>query len=255
MPHLGIRGIRVVRLSGILARLILFMSVSLASFAQSISSGTIIGVVKDPSGSVVSDTAVEIRNAVTQHQETTTTDANGSFRFNNVPFNPYHLTVAAAGFQAFAQDVDVRSAIPITLEVGLKLAGTATSVTVEATGVDVIETEPSAHSDLDQTGLAQMPITTTPGAGLSDAITMGTPGVVADSNGFFHPLGDHAETSFQIDGQPINDQIGKVFSTQLPINAIQALELTTGFPNAEYGEKTSLIVNATTRSGLALKPT
>lgn len=244
-----------IRVREIGAVLVLLFSFSLTGFGQSISSGTVTGTVKDPSGAVVSGTVVEIRNAITQHQETTTTDADGSFRFNNVPFNPYHLSVTAAGFQAFAQDVDVRSAIPINLEVGLKLAGTATSVTVEATGADVIETEPSAHSDLDQAGLAQMPITTTPGAGLSDAITMGTPGVVADSNGFFHPLGDHAETSFQIDGQPINDQIGKVFSTQLPINAIQALELTTGFPNAEYGEKTSLIVNATTRSGLALKPT
>jgi len=63
-------------------------------------------------------------------------------------------------------------------------------------------------------------------------------------------LGDHSETSFQIDGQPVNDQLSKAFSTQLPTNAIQSLELITGFPSAEYGEKTSLVVNATTRSGL-----
>jgi hypothetical protein len=221
--------------------------------AQSLSSGTVTGVVKDPSGAAVSGAMVEIRNAITQHQETASTDTNGAFRFTNVPFNPYRLNVNLAGFQTFSQDLEVRSAIPVSLEVGLKLAGTATSVTVEATGADVLETEPSAHSDVGIVDLAQLPITT-PGAGLSEAITMTAPGVVADSNGFFHPLGDHAETSFQIDGQPVNDQLGKVFSTQLPTNALESMELVTGFPNAEYGEKTSLIVNATTRSGLGLKP-
>src|SRR5260370_17440517 len=77
--------------------------------------------------------------------------------------------------------------------------------------------------------------------------------VAADSNGFFHPLGDHAQTSFSIDGQPISDQQSKQFSTQIPLNAIQSMELITGAPPAEFGDKTSLIVNAVTRSGLAQK--
>ncbi len=55
-----------------------------------------------------------------------------------------------------------------------------------------------------------------PGGGLSEAITYSTGGVAADANGFFHPLGDHAQVSFVIDGQPISDQQSKVFSTQLP---------------------------------------
>ncbi|MEO7653218.1 MAG: TonB-dependent receptor, partial [Bryobacteraceae bacterium] len=69
-------------------------------------------------------------------------------------------------------------------------------------------------------------------------------------NGFFHPLGDHAQTSFSIDGQPIGDQQSKQFSTQIPTNALQSMELITGAPNAEFGDKTSLVVNAVTRSGL-----
>ena len=83
---------------------------------------------------------------------------------------------------------------------------------------------------------------------------MASPGVVADSNGFFHPLGDHAQTSFSIDGQPIADQQSKQFSTQIPLNAIQSMELITGAPGAEFGDKTSLVVNAVTRSGLGQKP-
>ena len=65
-------------------------------------------------------------------------------------------------------------------------------------------------------------------------------------------MGDHAQVSFVIDGQPISDQQSKVFSTQIPADAIQSMELITGSPDAQYGDKSSLIVNATTRSGLGV---
>ena len=74
--------------------------------------------------------------------------------------------------------------------------------------------------------------------------------MAADANGFFHPAGDHAEATFVIDGQPISDQQSKVFSTQLPISAIQSMELVTGAPGADLGDKTSLTAEVTTRSGL-----
>jgi hypothetical protein len=63
-------------------------------------------------------------------------------------------------------------------------------------------------------------------------------------------LGDHAQVSFSVDGQPISDQQSKIFSTQLPLNAIESMELITGAPNAEFGDKTGLVVNAVTQSGL-----
>ena len=53
-----------------------------------------------------------------------------------------------------------------------------------------------------------------------------------------------------IDGQPISDQQSKVFSTQLPASAVQSMEIVTGTPDAEFGDKTSLTANITTRSGL-----
>ncbi|MBV8830945.1 MAG: hypothetical protein JO108_17120, partial [Acidobacteriaceae bacterium] len=85
---------------------------------------------------------------------------------------------------------------------------------------------------------------------LSSLVTLASPGVAADSNGLFHGLGDHAENSFSIDGQPITDQQSKVFSNQLPVDAIQSIEVIPGAPPAEFGGKTSLVIVATTRSGL-----
>ena len=51
---------------------------------------------------------------------------------------------------------------------------------------------------------------------VSSLVTLSSPGIAADSNGLFHGLGDHAENSFSVDGQPITDQQSKVFSNQIP---------------------------------------
>jgi len=64
----------------------------------------------------------------------------------NVPFNPYHLVVAAKGFSSYTQDVDVRSAVPTTLDISLKLGTTSDNITVEAGGADLVETESTPHT-------------------------------------------------------------------------------------------------------------
>jgi hypothetical protein len=218
--------------------------------AQSLgNAGTIGGTVVDPSGAAVAGAEVEIRNPVTGYAQKTTTDAGGAFRFVNVPPNPYHIEVKAAGFSAAEQDVTVRSAIPVSVSLTLKLAGEKSTVTVEAAGADVLEVDPSAHTDADRSLIMKIPVID-PAGGLTQAITYSTGGVVADANGLFHPVGDHSQSSFVVDGQPISDQQSKVFSTQLPTSAIQSMEIVTGTPDAEFGDKSSLIANITTRSGL-----
>src|SRR6516162_7958213 len=80
-----------------------------SGFAQSIgSSGTIRGSVLDPSAAVIRGATIEIVNPVSQYNRTVATDAQGNFEIVNVPYNNYHLTVTASGFQTNTQDVDVR---------------------------------------------------------------------------------------------------------------------------------------------------
>lgn len=221
-------------------------------FGQSVASGTVDGTVLDPAGRAVTGAAVEIQNPLTGYRQSTTTDDSGSFRLANLPFNNYHIAVTQQGFAVATQDVNIRSVVPATVKISLALAGITSSVTVEAAAADLLETIPVAHTDVDISTLDKLP-TLSPASGLSDAIVLSSPGVVADSNGFFHPLGDHAQTTFSIDGQPISDQQSKAFSTQLPVNAVQSMEIVSGTPDAEYGDKTSLVVKATTRSGLGVK--
>jgi Carboxypeptidase regulatory-like domain len=219
------------------------------AFGQSLgNAGTIEGSVVDPAGAAVAKATVTIHNAVTGYRQVTATGSDGTFRFSNIPPNSYHVEVAATGFAVFAQDVSIRSAIPIQFKATLALASAQSSVTVQGAG-DLIEVDPSSHIDADRSLIMKLP-SVDPGGGLSQAITYSTGGVVADGNGLFHPLGDHAQSTFVIDGQPISDQQSKVFSTQLPTSAIQSMEVVTGTPDAEFGDKSSLVANITTRSGL-----
>ena len=225
----------------------------MAASAQSLgNAGTLEGTVTDPSGSVVPNATVTIVNRLSDYRQVVSADDRGFFRMNNIPPNPYHLDVSAPGFAVYEKDITVRGTVPVNLKVQLALAGSSAAITVEASGTDLLENVPYAHSDVDTKILEKLPVTS-PASGLSDVIMMASGAVAADSNGFFHPLGDHAQTSFSIDGQPISDQQSKNFSTQIPPDAIQSMELVTGAPPAEFGDKTSLIVNATTRSGLGQK--
>jgi len=113
--------------------------------AQLGNSGSIEGTVKDPSGGAVPGATVEIRYGVSGFVRTTTTGADGTFHFTNVPFNPYHLTVTASGFAPYTQDVDVRSAVATNVEVALKIGTEATTVNVTENGGDLIETESTFH--------------------------------------------------------------------------------------------------------------
>ncbi|MGB7266032.1 MAG: TonB-dependent receptor plug domain-containing protein, partial [Terracidiphilus sp.] len=115
--------------------------------------------------------------------------------------------------------------------------------------------DPTFHVDVDRDLFNKVPLESASST-LSSLVTLTTPGVAADSNGLFHGLGDHASNSFSVDGQSITDQQSKVFSNQLPSNAIQSIEVISGAPPAEYGDKTSLVIVATTRSGEGVtKPT
>ena len=240
---------KLIRNLRVLAVLAFFVFVTPLIRAQGVgNSASISGTVLDPVGAVVPKAIVEIHNVVSGLDRSTTTDNSGNFSFVNVPYNPYHLTVNLAGFSPYSQDVDVRSSVTVSLKINLALAGQVSNVTVEASGGDLIETESTAHTDVDRDLFDTLPLESA-SSSLSSLVTLSAPGVAADSNGLFHGLGDHAENSFSVDGQPITDQQSKVFSNQVPVDAIESMTVIQGAPPAEYGGKTSLVIDVTTRSG------
>ena len=228
---------------------VLYLALGVSANAQSGGSSTsVTGTVVDQTGAVVPDATVEIRNPVSAFQRTTKTDSAGKFAIANVPFNPYHVSVTAEGFNSYSQDTDVRSLVPVNLSISLKVKGSEETVTVEAAGGDLLENDSTFHTDVDRDLFDKIPLESS-SSSVSSLITLATPGIAADSNGLFHGMGDHAENSFSVDGQPITDQQSKVFSNQIPLDSIQSMEVISGAPPAEFGEKASVVINVTTRSG------
>lgn len=217
-------------------------------------SGSVRGIVTDPSGAAIPNATVTLGNGVSGYTRTETTDAAGQFSFANLPFNPYRVSAAATGFTAASRNIAINSSLPTTLTLALSIAASSTEINVEA-APDLVENDPHDHTDIDRSTIDRLPVES-PSSQLSSIVTQLSPGVAADSNGLLHGLGDHNEVSFSVDGQPITDQQSKVFSNQLPADAVQSLEVIEGAPPAEYGDKTSLVIVATTRSGLGItKPT
>src|ERR1017187_296133 len=163
------------------------------SFGQSGgSSGTVRGSVLDPSGAAIVGAAgprcvgagVQIQNPVSHFVRSILTDSRGKFEFDNIPYNNYHASAVAKGFQGSERDLDVRSPIPLELKIGLKLGVSNESVTVVAAG-DLVENDPVAHTDVDRGLFDRLPLEGQ-SSSLSALVTQSAPGVAADSNGLFH---------------------------------------------------------------------
>ena len=208
--------------------------------------GNICGVVQDQTGAAIGNAALELTSEGIR--VTAQSDASGQFCFNSVEPGDYQLTTRARDFRLDRRRVAVQAEKSERLTIALSLETVTQQVTV-AEGTADTNSINVAQTQVNQ-GLIQNLPSESVNAQLSSILTLATPGVAADSNGVFHPLGEHAETSFSLDGQPISDQQSRIFSNQISANTLQNMTTLQGAPPAEFGDKTSLIVQATTRSGL-----
>lgn len=219
------------------------------AFAES--SGTIIGHVISPDGAAIPGVRLLLHNDITGYKSEVVSGPDGSFRFYNIPFNPYHLHADSEGFAPFLVIVNVRSPAPTDVTVKLKPA--EISVTVVVTGGEPaagqLETDTSAsHVDIDKSYIARSPAIVSSRA-MEELITA-TPGFAKDENGRFHFQGAHSQSEYVIDGQTISDQTGVTFSNSIDPGIAQSMEVIYGNVPAEYGEKVGAVINLTTKSGL-----
>src|SRR5260370_36603287 len=213
--------------------------------AQSGASSALSCLVTDATGATLPGATVTATYISTQAQRSATTGADGAFLFLQLSSGAYRIAAQATGFASTAQDVRY-SGVPLRLDFRLATRTVQTQVIVNAHELD--PTAP-AHVDIPPEQIERIPSQSV-SSPLSSLVTLTTPGVAADSNGSFHPLGDHAEASFVIDGQPITDQQSRTFSTQISLNALQSMEVREGAPQVDVGDKTSMVIVAQTRSGL-----
>jgi hypothetical protein len=99
--------------------------------AQTVTTGTVIGTVTDPSGAAVLDATVVLRNKATNSQATQRTNSAGQFTFVNVAPGEYEVMVKKDSFRTSdVASLTVEVAKSYTVDVRLELGTASESVTV-----------------------------------------------------------------------------------------------------------------------------
>lgn len=226
-------------------------------YAQS-TTASLLGVVRDPSGSVVPGAEVVATNTQTSFTRTSQTDGQGSYLFTNLPIGPYQLKVMMSGFATFVQT-------GITLVVNqngrvdaaLVLGSTSQTVQVDAqaSGVD---THSSTMGELvSRERIQELPLNGRNALTLAAVVPgvtniINPPTVQTQSRagaGITVAGGRDTQNEFRFDGASWKN-ITQNTSLNLPNpDALQEFQIFTSSPSAEYGRNSGGIFIAVTRSG------
>jgi hypothetical protein len=129
------------------ASLLLLMFLSAGALAQSVSSGTIHGVIKDESGAVLPGVTATLTSPQLQVRELVqVSDAEGQYRFVDLPAGTYTLKFELSGFSTLIRD-DLRLTVGFTARIdeSMKVGAMQESITVSGQSpvVDITSTSAS----------------------------------------------------------------------------------------------------------------
>jgi hypothetical protein len=228
-----------------------------------VTTGTISGVVQDPSGAAIAGAAVTVRNLDTGTARSVISDAGGRYTAPDLSLGNYEVQAQQSGFQT-----EIRSGITLTVGreavVNLSLRVGQISEKILVTGeAALVESTTSAMSSLvDQRTIRDLPLN-----GRSyDQLALLQPGVVSMGAGQapaafdfgtgtrFSVTGSRAyANSFMLDGTDINDHAngtpGGSAGTNLGVDGVQEFKINTSVSPAEYGRSSGGVISAVTRSG------
>lgn len=219
--------------------------------AQDLTSGAIVGQVKDSAGSPVAGAAVRITSA-RGYDRTLTTGANGEFRVNSASIGQYTVVVSKAGFGSVTnRGVDVRIGATAGVDVMLT-AGASGSEDIVVTAsrqraIDFSENSTGITVDVQQT-FDLLPVGRS-----SEAIQLLAPSATVGDSAFGSTVSlggaSVAENVFYVNGMNITNFRTFVGGSTIPFEAYEQLQVKTGGYSAEYGRATGGAVIAATRSG------
>jgi hypothetical protein len=236
--------LRIRSVAGLIIMLLLLLGAIPAS-AQS--AGTILGVVKDASGAVVSEATVTITNTETGLSRMVPSGADGAFRAPALPVGHYDLRIEKTGFSTEVQrglilEVDQELVVNASLQVG----ATTQEVTVSGEAPLVNTTSSALGSMVNEQKISDLPLN---GRNYVD-LTMIQPGVthqtIARTGGataagtWFSSNGAPIRSNyFTIDGASMVNAVGASTSsnggTSLGVDGIREYKVVTGTFSAEYG--------------------
>ncbi len=233
---------------------LMVLSMSLVAVAQSSLTGAITGTVNDPSGAVIPNATVKVRNAGTSQEESTTTGAEGRFRVTNLQPGIYSVTVNAQGFTEYHQEqivVEVgRTAI---IDANLAVTGAGEVVNVVAAQAVVNTDSKEFSTNINQSSINELPIN---GRRWSDFVLL-TPGATPD--GIFGLISFRGISGLlnnnTVDGGDNNqaffsEERGRTrIGYSISQSSILEFQVNTSNYSAEYGRAAGGVTNAVTKSG------
>jgi outer membrane receptor protein involved in Fe transport len=225
--------------------LILFSFSDDGVFAQ-IQIGTVKVTITDPAAAVVVGAPAKLSNRLTGYTQSATSDERGVAIFNNVPFDDYQIEIAVPRFESATRRVNVRSNLPVEVDIRLAVPGSRETVDVEAES-GLIERD-SSSSELDVNGRS---IQRSPGSLRSVQKVLSTlPGWTSENNGLMHIRGVDDGVLFILDGVPVVDRLDSTMAGGLDPEMIGSMNVLTGNLPAEFGGKSGAVVTIQPRSGI-----
>ena len=227
--------------------------------AAQLPTGTILGNVKDSSGASIPGAMVTLRNTDTNLTKTATTEADGSYRFPELPVGHYEIRAEAAGFRTETHtglnlEVTQTGVINFALQVG----ATTQQVTISSEIPLVNTQDATLGGTVHEQQMAELPLN---GRNYID-LTLLKPGVNKDKDQRNQPNG----TSFSVNGAPPRSNNftldGAILQTStgrspvagdsgnaLGLDGIKEYETVTGTFQAEYGMAMGSQIVAVSKGG------
>ncbi|TVR77688.1 MAG: TonB-dependent receptor [Chitinophagaceae bacterium] len=221
--------------------LLFLLSLSISGFAQT---GTISGNVKDKRDNMP---LIGVNVFIQGTSIGTSTDFDGNYRLENVPHGQYNIEFSYLGYERTVHTgIRVQRGETVTLDITLSEGSISIDEEIVIVGerplVDVNESR-------SQSVISSDVIEAAPVRQIQNLLNTQA-GVVQNPEGLYIRGGRDYETGFYIDGVSARDPLaGTGFGLDLGTNAISNIEVTTGGMGVEYGNATSGIVDASTRSG------
>jgi hypothetical protein len=234
-----------------------FSLYSIRATAQTtISTGSIVGTVSDPTGAVVPGAKITITDRATGQTLTTNSTSSGTYNSGALLPGNYMVNIGAKGFKTVALPITVQVGVTANGNVTLELGEEKTVVQVEEAAVRVNTDQATIQDVLTADQIHQLPIN---GRNFLDLAQL-QPGIQIQDGANFDPTkngfssisfsGRFGRTArIEVDGMDISDETVGTTTQNIPMSAIQEFQLESSSLDLSTELTSSGAVNVSTKSG------
>jgi hypothetical protein len=222
--------------------------------AQTQTTGDLTGTITDPSGAVIPDAKVALRDNSKGARSDTVTNKDGVYHFYLLQPGTYTVTTSVTGFQTLARVTTVSLGQVTVLNLQVSMSQGTQSVTVTEQAPLIQTSNGNFATTVDQQAVQEVP---NPGNDLT-YVAQTTAGVVMNTSsgsGNFSSFGISANSNLiTLNGMDDNDpffNVNNSGATDLTLgkNEVEEVSVVTNGYSGEYGGLAGASVNYVTRSG------